>query len=103
MPPLPRLHIRTYTTPRRPTRILPPSTPLTLTHFLQRQRVLSLWRRILRSTNRISSLSTRKEMRDFARREFERNRGVSDLGHVRYLVSTGKAELERVERAVGVR
>jgi len=42
-------------------------------------------------------------MRDFARREFERNRGVSDLGHVRYLVSTGKAELERVERAVGVR
>ena len=87
---------RRYTT-ARPTH-LNPSTPLTLNHFLQRQRVLSLYRRIVRSTNHIPSPSTKIELKELARAEFERNRAVRDLGQIRYLVGTGKTEFEKMER-----
>ncbi|KAF2454372.1 hypothetical protein BDY21DRAFT_110224 [Lineolata rhizophorae] len=60
---------------------------LGLEHFLQRQRVLALWRDIVRSINKIPASSTRREMRDFARSEFEWNRHVTDITHIRYLVS----------------
>lgn len=35
----------------------------------------------------IADVSTRKEMRQFARAEFEQHRHVTDLGHIRYLIS----------------
>lgn len=64
--------------------------------FVQRQRALSLWRDIVRATNSTKALSlnsahqlkelieippssTRDEMREFARAEFERYRNVHDL------------------------
>ena len=62
-------------------------TPLDLDHFLQRQRALALWRDILRSTASISDVATRNDMRQFARAEFEQHRDVTDLGHIRYLIS----------------
>ena len=107
MPPTPSLRLTISVTHTRATILsysttrlskLKPSTPLSLNHFLQRQRVLSLWRRILRATYKIPSPDTRKEMRDYARREFERNRGIEDMRHVRYLMSMGKAEFDRMER-----
>ena len=52
--------------------------------FLQRARVFSLYRTILRGTRRICSLQTRVETRRFAREEIERHRSVTDL--VRSLV-----------------
>ncbi|ORY11410.1 hypothetical protein BCR34DRAFT_326138 [Clohesyomyces aquaticus] len=67
-------------------------SPLGLDHFVQRQRALALWREILRSTAGISDTSTRTDMRQFARAEFERHKNVTDLGHIRYLISTGKAQ-----------
>ena len=54
----------------------------------------------MRATYKIPGSATRTELRAFARVEFERNRGVTDLGNVRYLVGIGKAEFERVERGV---
>ncbi|CZT20380.1 uncharacterized protein RCC_06240 [Ramularia collo-cygni] len=73
---------------------------LSLEQFLQRQKVMNLWREIIRATNKIPIEDTRKEMRDFAREEFERFRHVDDLGHVRYLVSTGKTQLDSMRRYV---
>jgi len=73
---------------------------LDLNHFLQRQRVLALYRSIIRATYKIPASSMRNEMKSFAREEFERNKDVQDLGHIRYLVSTGKEEFERVRRYV---
>lgn len=73
----------------------------TLGQFLLRKRVLSLYRSVVRATNKIpSASSTRAEMKDFARAEFERNRGVNDETTIRYLVSLGKTEFERMERYV---
>ena len=73
---------------------------LSLDHFLQRQRVLELWRDVVRSTKKIPDQRTRNEMRSFARQEFERNRAVSDLTQIRYLVSTGKEQMQTMKRYV---
>ncbi|EON62609.1 hypothetical protein W97_01833 [Coniosporium apollinis CBS 100218] len=73
---------------------------LGLDHFLQRQRTLSLWRQIVRAINKIPPSSTKEEMRQYAREGFERNRNVTDLTHIRYLVSTGKVEFDSMKRYI---
>ncbi|KAI9888011.1 MAG: hypothetical protein M1823_000132 [Watsoniomyces obsoletus] len=40
----------------------------------------------------------RKEWRQFARQEFERNREVDDLSQIRYLISTGKTQFDEMRR-----
>jgi len=42
-----------------------------------------------------SSNLTKYEMLDFARAEFERNRYVHDLGHIRYLISVRRSRHAR--------
>ncbi|KAH7391691.1 hypothetical protein BKA66DRAFT_568106 [Pyrenochaeta sp. MPI-SDFR-AT-0127] len=69
-------------------------SPLGLDHFIQRQRALALWRDIVRSTSNIPNEATRKDMRQFARSEFEQHRQVTDLGHIRYLISYGKTQFQ---------
>ncbi|KAF2134096.1 hypothetical protein P153DRAFT_104626 [Dothidotthia symphoricarpi CBS 119687] len=70
-------------------------SPVGLDHFIQRQRAMALWREIVRSTANIPDETTRKDMRQFARSEFEQHRNVTDLGHIRYLISvrSGSASL----------
>ncbi|KAK5634856.1 hypothetical protein RRF57_010569 [Xylaria bambusicola] len=69
--------------------------------FLQRARALALYRTVLRGTRSIDDPVTRAETRSFARAEFERHRGVTDIDHIRYLLSTGKTEWEAMERYIG--
>ncbi|KAH9903761.1 hypothetical protein F4778DRAFT_781143 [Xylariomycetidae sp. FL2044] len=94
------------TTTSRPPPPPPPSRPrrlgatLSLDHFLQRSRTLSLYRTIMRGTRRIGDAGTRAETRRYARAEFERHRDVTDLGHIRYLLSRGKTEWESAERYI---
>ncbi|AEO67830.1 uncharacterized protein THITE_2116940 [Thermothielavioides terrestris NRRL 8126] len=88
--------LRAYATDRQSR----PGPALTLEHFVQRARALALYRSILRSTRRIADPRTRAETRKFARGEFERNRGVTDIDHIRYLLSTGKTEWESMERYI---
>ena len=61
--------------------------PLGLDHFVQRQRAIALWKDILRNIASIQNESVKKDMRDFARAEFEQHRNVTDLAHIRYLIS----------------
>lgn len=73
----------------------------TLAQFLLRNRVIALYRSIVRSTNRIPrTSSTRAEMKRYAREEFERHRAITDESKIRYLLSTGKTEFETMERYV---
>ena len=75
---------------------------LSLSDFLLHQRVIALWRDIIRTTNKIpKSSSTRHEMKTFAREEFERNRSVTDPVKIRYLVSTGKTQLDEMRKGFG--
>ena len=74
---------------------LPPI--LSFKRFLLRQRVLALYRSILRATASLPRTSTtRAEVRKYARDEFERNRGVEDEGKIRFLVRVGKEDLGRL-------
>ncbi|KAF1358142.1 hypothetical protein EJ07DRAFT_125402, partial [Lizonia empirigonia] len=54
--------------------------------FIERQKVILLWRDIVRSTNNIPDAATRTDMRQFARAEFEQHRHVTDL--------TGKTQFQ---------
>ncbi|KAJ4164448.1 hypothetical protein LMH87_006124 [Akanthomyces muscarius] len=74
---------------------------LSLDHFLQRSRVISFYRHILRSCRDIKDAQTRRETQKFARDELERHRHVTDLQHIRYLLSTGKTEWDAMERYIG--
>jgi hypothetical protein len=73
---------------------------LGLDHFLQRSKTLGLWREIMRAVYHIPPSSTREEMRQFARSEFEQHRHVTDLQHIRYLVSSGKTQFDAMKRYV---
>ncbi|KAJ6180528.1 hypothetical protein N7519_010989 [Penicillium mononematosum] len=61
----------------QPSKLKKPS--ISLDHFIQRQRVLSLWREIMRALIKVPPSSTRTELHKYARDEFERHRGVSDI------------------------
>jgi len=43
---------------------------------------------------------TKKEMREYARTEFERHRDVQDIGHIRYLISTGRTQFDGMKRYI---
>jgi len=96
------LSARTYAT--LPSQIRPnsrlPKQPLSLDHFLLRQRALALYRQIIRSCHKLQDPTTTREMKMYAREEFERQREVVDLRKIRYLLSTGKTEFERLGKQV---
>ncbi|KAB8249968.1 hypothetical protein F9C07_2281919 [Aspergillus flavus] len=73
---------------------------MSLDHFIQRQRVLGFWREVTRALHKIPKSSTRDELRSYARHEFERHRNVTDLQHIRYLLSIGKSEFDMMRRYI---
>ncbi|EPE04479.1 complex 1 lyr protein [Ophiostoma piceae UAMH 11346] len=84
--------------PASPSTRLRKKAPLDLKLFIQRSRVIGLYRTIVRGSRQISDPTTRKETLKFARAEFERNKNETDAERVRYLLSTGKSEWENAER-----
>lgn len=91
---------RSYATTSTRTSRLPASKPpLSLDHFLLRQRVISLYRTIIRACHKMPP-QTRDEMQRYAREEFEQQKTVEDLRKIRYLLSTGKTEFERLGKQV---
>merc|ERR1711964_374202 len=60
---------------KRPTRL---ESTISLDHFLQRSKALSLWRSIVRGCKKISDPSTKAETLRFAKEEFVRNKEVKD-------------------------
>ena len=71
---------------------------------MQRKKALDLWRDIARALKghlhdtlsrgrctdgfaAVPKSQTRTEMRKFARDEFERNKDITDISHIRYLIS----------------
>ncbi|CAI6341533.1 unnamed protein product [Periconia digitata] len=92
---------RCYATVSTPSRSrLRGKNPLGLDHFVQRQRALALWKDILRSTASIPDAATKKDMRDFARAEFLQHRNVTDLAHIRYLISLGKTQYDNMKSSL---
>ncbi len=74
--------------------------PLSLDHFIQRQRVIHLYRDIVRSIYRHMLSPQRDESIAYARGEFMRNKNATEIERIRYLISTGKAEWDGMRRGV---
>ena len=85
--------------PRPATRLSEKPPPLSLEHFVQRKRVLSLWRDMVRSIYKIPR-DKRAEPLAYAKGEFERHKNVTDITQIRYLISTGKTEFDTMERYI---
>lgn len=74
---------------------------LTITpQFLLRQKVMSLWRRILRDTCRIEDPKLRAETRETAKHEFVRNKDIKEVDKIKYFTATGKTEWEVASRYI---
>ncbi|UJR26160.1 hypothetical protein I4U23_007504 [Adineta vaga] len=70
---------------------------LSLKHFIVRSQVLALYRDIMRTMMKIDDQDYRKEMREWTRSEFNRNRTLRDLGEIRTQVALGRRNLNELK------
>ncbi|KLO16999.1 hypothetical protein SCHPADRAFT_822195 [Schizopora paradoxa] len=68
----------------------------TLKHFILRHQALALYRFAIRAARHIPDPSSRKETVLWIRGEFERNRGVQDVGRIEDLISSGRREIKQI-------
>ncbi|KAI9096068.1 LYR motif-containing protein 2, partial [Phlyctochytrium arcticum] len=80
-------------------RRLPPQTP-SLSSFLLRSKVLSLYRTILRSARHIPLKEDRDFVYDWARSDFERYRNETDVDKIKMLLSQGQVQAKTLDRSV---
>lgn len=70
---------------------------LTIKHFIIRTQVMQLYRTCFKTAQTIRDATTRKDVEQQVRSEFERYRGESDLKKIEYLVVTGRKQLSMLE------
>uniref|UniRef100_A0A667Z0A8 LYR motif-containing protein 2 n=1 Tax=Myripristis murdjan TaxID=586833 RepID=A0A667Z0A8_9TELE len=63
-----------------------PPTAFSLKQFLQRQRVLSIYRNMLRTIRQVPDEGDRKYLRDWAREEFKRNKTATNQVNAHHYV-----------------
>ncbi|KAG0645502.1 hypothetical protein D0Z07_8731 [Hyphodiscus hymeniophilus] len=95
----PCVFLRTYVSSAKSPRSKLGNT-IGLDHFLQRNKAIALWRNVVRGCRRIADPQTRGETLRFAREEFKRHKHVTDITHIRYLISTGKTQWDTMERYI---
>ncbi|CAF0779061.1 unnamed protein product [Adineta ricciae] len=71
-----------------------------LKHFIVRSQALALYRDVMRTVMKIEDQDYRKEIREWARSEFHRNRSLRDLGEIRTQVALGRRSLNELKLAM---
>ncbi|XP_066532722.1 LYR motif-containing protein 2 [Hoplias malabaricus] len=79
-----------------------PTTALTLRQFLQRQRILGLYRSMLRTIRQVPDEADRKYLRDWAREEFRRNKEATNQDAIRMMITQAKNHLEELRRSLAL-
>ncbi|KAL7888879.1 hypothetical protein AOLI_G00038530 [Acnodon oligacanthus] len=79
-----------------------PATALTLKQFLQRQRVLGLYRSMLRTIRQVPDEADRKYLRDWAREEFKRNKEATNQDAIRMMLTQANNHLEELRRSLAL-
>ncbi|KAJ8356060.1 hypothetical protein SKAU_G00188540 [Synaphobranchus kaupii] len=79
-----------------------PSVTLSLKQFLQRQKVLGLYRTMLRTIREVPSEHDRKYLRDWAREEFKRNKGATDQDAIRMMVTQANMHLQDLQKSLAL-
>ncbi|KAJ8275048.1 hypothetical protein COCON_G00096730 [Conger conger] len=80
---------------------IPPVT-LSLKQFLQRQKVLGLYRSMLRTIRQVPNEQDRKYLRDWAREEFKRNKGATEQDAIRMMVTQANMHLQDLQKSLAL-
>ncbi|XP_071334601.1 LYR motif-containing protein 2 [Trachinotus anak] len=79
-----------------------PTAALSLKQFLQRRRVLGIYRNMLRTIRQVPEEADRKYLRDWAREEFKRNRHATDQDAIRMMVTQANNHLEELQKSLAL-
>ncbi|XP_029983676.1 LYR motif-containing protein 2 [Sphaeramia orbicularis] len=80
---------------------LPPAA-LSLRQFLQRQKVLGIYRNMLRTIRQVPDEADRKYLRDWARDEFKRNKNATNQDAVRMMITQANNHLETLQKTLAL-
>ncbi|KAM3861185.1 LYR motif-containing protein 2 [Diretmus argenteus] len=80
---------------------LPPAA-FSLKQFLQRQKVLGIYRSMLRTIRQVPDEADRKYLRDWAREEFKRNKNATDQDAVRMMITQATNHLEQLQTSLAL-
>ncbi|XP_043075080.1 LYR motif-containing protein 2 [Puntigrus tetrazona] len=79
-----------------------PTAALSLKQFLQRQKVLGLYRDLFRTIRKIPVESDRRYLRDWAREEFKRNKSETDQDVIRMMITQAHNHLEDLRKSLAL-
>ncbi|KAM9339572.1 LYR motif-containing protein 2 [Symphorus nematophorus] len=79
-----------------------PHAALSLKQFLQRQRILGIYRNMLRTIRQVPDEADRKYLRDWARDEFKRNKNATDQDAIRMMVTQANNHLEELQKTLAL-
>ncbi|XP_062857925.1 LYR motif-containing protein 2 [Trichomycterus rosablanca] len=79
-----------------------PHATLNLKQFLQRQRVLGLYRNMLRTIQQVPDEADRKYLQDWARDEFKRNKEATNQDAIRMMITQAINHLEELRRSLAL-
>ncbi|XP_046877062.1 LYR motif-containing protein 2 [Hypomesus transpacificus] len=80
---------------------LPPAA-LTLKQFLQRQKVLGLYRNMMRTIRQVPDEGDRKYLKDWARDEFKRNKTATNQDAIRMMITQANNHLEDLQKSLAL-
>ncbi|XP_037100682.1 LYR motif-containing protein 2 [Syngnathus acus] len=79
-----------------------PSTALSLKQFLQRQNVLGIYRKMLRTIKHVPNETDRKYLKDWAKSEFKRNQNTTDQDAIRMMITQANKHLEELQMSLAL-
>ncbi|XP_041832564.1 LYR motif-containing protein 2 [Melanotaenia boesemani] len=80
---------------------LPPAA-LSLKQFLHRQRVLGIYRTMLRTIRQVPDEADRKYLKDWAREEFRRNKDATNQDAIRMMITQARNHLETLQKTLAL-
>ncbi|XP_012676842.1 LYR motif-containing protein 2 [Clupea harengus] len=80
---------------------LPPAV-FTLKQFLQRQKVLGLYRSMLKTIRQVPDDADRKYLRNWAREEFQRNKNASNQDAIRMMITQANMHLDDLRKSLAL-
>ncbi|KAM9354030.1 LYR motif-containing protein 2 [Pholidichthys leucotaenia] len=79
-----------------------PPAVMSLKQFLQRQKVLSIYRNMLRTIRQVPDEQDRKYLRDWARAEFQKNKNSTDQDTIRMMITQANNHLGELQKALSL-
>ncbi|CAN9507609.1 unnamed protein product [Ophioblennius macclurei] len=79
-----------------------PTAALSFKQFLQRQRVLGIYRNMLRTIRQVPEEADRKYLRDWVRDEFKRNKTATNQDAIRMMITQANNHLEELQKSLAL-